>query len=77
MVELKRFYNVLIKRHKKACDYLDNNDIPLEQRDKHVSRYQTLMKTINKCVEMLEINEIKMSNNEIRNGFKGADVDGM
>lgn len=38
--ELKKSYNRLLKRHDEAKKYLDNNSIPLQEREKYLLHFQ-------------------------------------
>jgi len=67
VIALKRKYNSLLQREKKACLYLDNKNIKLEVIEKsYIPEYQKI------TVELSEVgNQIKgATKTELLDGFK-------
>jgi hypothetical protein len=65
-------YNKLITIHNKAAEYLDNNNIPLSQREKKIPEYKKIVDKLNELITEFDKHGIKYSSNEILNGFKVA-----
>ena len=68
--DLKRAYNVLIQREKKAEKYLENDSIPQVTRDKWLPEFDKitiLLSTLMRKYKTLTGHE--MADNEIINGF--------
>ena len=72
VIERKKAYNKLIDRHNKAAAYLDNNKIPLEEREKHIPDFQKLLNRLNEAITMFKNNGVSMTSEEILEGFKGV-----
>ena len=67
--EFKIAYNKLVLRHKKAEAYLNNNDIPMADREKYLPEFRKLLNNINKAIEDFNANGIEMTADEILEGF--------
>lgn len=61
----KVFYNSLVKRLKEAEKYMDNNDIPIEERETWIPRLQELMRDMGRIAK-----EFKLTEEEMLNGFR-------
>lgn len=66
MVDLKKQYNEKLAKYRKACAYLDNKDIQLDEREKHVTKFRALMYELNGIVQQIG----NMTSEQIRNGFE-------
>lgn len=66
-------YNRLIKREKKGAAYLDNPDIPTQEKEKWIGEFQKIIKALNGLIPYIEkAAGRKMTSDEILNGFIGA-----
>lgn len=43
MLELKKEYDELLAREKKAAEYLDNQNIPIAEREKWIPQYKSII----------------------------------
>ena len=71
ILELKKAYNILIAREKKAEKYLDNWDIPQSKKDGWLPEFAK----ITECLSMLMADYKKLtgeeiSNDNVLNGFQ-------
>lgn len=65
-------YNKLVQRYKKAEKYLDNNSIPIPDREKHIPEFQKIIKAMDSLMKQLKSTGYEMTSHEILNGFKEA-----
>ena len=63
-------YNKLVERYQKACIYLDNNSIPIPDREKHITEFQKIIKAMDSLMKQLKLSGYEMTSYEILNGFK-------
>lgn len=68
--ELKTHYNKLIKRYKTGGDYLDNNGIPLEEREKWMDEFRNIIDGLNGFLKEFKKLGIETTEDEIMNGFE-------
>ena len=68
--ELKTHYNKLIKRYKTGADYLDNNGIPLEEREKWMDEFRNIIDGLNGFLKEFKKLGIETTEDEIMNGFE-------
>ena len=68
--QYKAAYNALITRQKKAEQYFNNNDLSIEERERHMPEFQSVMRRINEAITMLKEKGIPISEDEILNGFR-------
>ena len=68
--ELKTHYNKLIKRYKTGADYLDNNGIPLEEREKWMDEFRNIIDGLNGLLKEFKKLGIETTEDEIMNGFE-------
>jgi len=71
ILELKKAYNILIAREKKAEKYLDNWDIPQSKKDGWLPEFAK----ITECLSMLmadykKLTGEEMKDSEVLNGFE-------
>lgn len=66
-------YNRLIKREKKGSAYLDNPDVPEQEKEKWIGEFQKILRALNDLISLIE-KELgrNMTSEEILNGFTGA-----
>lgn len=67
---LKKEYNKLIKRYKTGADYLDNNGIPLEEREKWMDEFRNIIDGLNGFLKEFKKLGIETTEDEIMNGFE-------
>lgn len=65
----KKAYNVLVERYRKAEKYLDNNDIPMSEREKHIPEAIRLINKISKGIDVFRENGIEITEEQIFKGF--------
>jgi hypothetical protein len=63
-------YNDLIDRYKKAEKYLEDNEIPITEREKRIPEATKLMNRMSKAIDVFRENGINMTQEEVFNGFK-------
>lgn len=68
--DLKKHYNTLIKRYKAGSKYLDNNSIPLKERKKWIKEYRDIMEIIGGFLREFKKIGVRVTEDEIFNGFK-------
>ncbi|MFA5880585.1 MAG: hypothetical protein WC834_00190 [Eubacteriales bacterium] len=66
MNDVKRDYNELLAREKKAEGYLDNPDILLGKRENWLPEFQKILNGLNEC--LMKIGDY--TSDEVLNGFK-------
>jgi hypothetical protein len=62
----KAEYNKLLERHKKAIIYLDDNSIPIREREKYIPHLQEIIERLNKLLSEIGT----YTQEEVINGFK-------
>lgn len=67
--DYKKAYNHLIVRYKKAEKYLNDNNIPLATREKHLDEFKKIIQALNEAMETFRKYGIKMTSLEITEGF--------
>ena len=64
-------YNFNIQRLKKADDYIENKDIPMEQIEKHLTSYFEVIRKLSMLkIEYENKTSIKMTDEQVLEGFK-------
>ena len=63
--ELKKQYNEVLRRFYKAEMYLENNDIPLEEREKHIPKAKEVIDGLNTLLKEIGT----YTDHEMLNGF--------
>ncbi|HCS73020.1 MAG TPA: hypothetical protein DIW17_04005 [Clostridiales bacterium] len=63
-------YNKLIKRQKDGAIYLDNPNVPMEERSRWIGKFQEILSSLNALINEIE-NKLgrKMTKKEILEGF--------
>lgn len=69
----KQRYNEFLMRHFKACLVLDDNSVPIPQREKWIPNYQEVLTELNYILCLFDADGIKYTNDEVLGGFN---VDG-
>ena len=66
-------YNQLIKREKKGEAYLDNPEVPAQEKEKWIGEFQKIIRALNDLIWLIE-KELgrNMTSEEILNGFTGV-----
>lgn len=70
MTELKQQYNKLIKLQLKAAEYLDNDSIPYEEREKRIPEYQELLGKLSALFSEIKRQGITYTQDDLFSGFK-------
>ena len=70
MEELKKEYNSYLSRHIRACAYLDDNSVPVSEREKWIGSYKEVLYHLNRILNEFEINNIQCTAEEILGGFE-------
>ena len=71
VLEVKKAYNRLLDRSRKASDFISNPEIPQSERDKYILTFRIeLLDPMEAYLRVLEAWNIEVSNEEIANGFK-------
>lgn len=60
--EQKAEYNKLVGRLQQAALYMDDNRIPIEEREKHMPRLRVLMKDMHDIAKQFKLTEEEMLN---------------
>lgn len=69
VVDMKKKYNQSLAKYRKAYTYLDNNSIPLDEREKHLQKFRDLMYELNDIILQIRAAGYNMTSEEIRGGF--------
>lgn len=71
-------YNGLIERAKKGTAYLDNPNVPAQEKERWIGEFQKIIRALNDLIRLTE-KELgrKMTDNEILNGFTGVERSAM
>jgi hypothetical protein len=67
--EAKPKYNEYLKRHFKAVTTMDDNKIPLAQRESWIPNYQKVLNELNFILSLFDTDKVKYSFNEAMGGF--------
>ena len=65
----KKKYNEHLVRHFKAVAVLDDNKIPLKQRDVWIPNYQDVLKELNYILSLFDAEGIDYTFDEVLGGF--------
>jgi len=63
-------YNTLIKRLNKACLLIDDEKIPISQREKWIPEFKRILKSIHELAEKIKKSGYEMTDSEILDGFE-------
>ena len=69
MSVLTQEYNDLLKRFYKATDYLDDNSIPLRERERWIPEYLKIARRLNEIVTEIRKSGRKLTSKEILEGL--------
>lgn len=69
MSVLTQEYNDLLKRFYKATDYLDDNSIPLRERERWIPEYLKIARRLNEIVTEIRKSGRKLTNKQIMEGI--------
>ena len=70
MSVLTQEYNDLLKRFYKATDYLDDNSIPLRERERWIPEYLKIARRLNEIVTELQKQGRELTSKEILEGLQ-------
>ena len=73
--ELKKEYNNLLQRHMKAAVYMDDEKVPIQDREKWMPEFQKIGYHLNRMLNMFDIRGIEVSVKEVLGGFVVEDID--
>ena len=69
--EVKRSYNRILKRQQEASKYLDDSNIPVEEREKHVLAFRIeITDPLNSYLQVLNDWKVTVSDDEIMGGMR-------
>jgi hypothetical protein len=66
---LQNEYNKLLRQEKRLAEYIDNEDIPIESRERESKRYGAILDRLNIILAELEKLGVSVSDSQIENGF--------
>lgn len=66
IMELKKAYNKTLERHGRASQYMDNNDIPLREREKLLPKLVDIQKRLGNLLDNIKV----YTKLEALNGFE-------
>jgi hypothetical protein len=70
ILALKKQYNILLKRHNRATEYLDDMSKSINDREKWLPEYKTILQKLNSILGELKGLGIKVTDDEIIDGFE-------
>jgi hypothetical protein len=53
--KLKKKYNSLLVRYNKAVSYMNDNNVPIKDKEKHLPSYVQILKDMNLIIWVLEL----------------------
>ena len=65
-VDIKREYNQILEREQKAEVYFDRQEIPQEEKEKHIPEYKKILYQLNNLLKVIS----RYAKDEILHGFK-------
>jgi len=68
--ELKVRYNRLLKRHNEGFLYLEDETLPIEEREQKIPAFREIISKMSDTLKKLKANGITATEDEILNGFK-------
>lgn len=63
-------YNQLIKREKKGAAYLDNPNIPLDEREAMIPAFIKIIEGLDRILNALQQKGVTFTDDEVLNGFE-------
>ena len=70
MNELKKQYNKLIKIHNEIGKWLDDINVPIEEKEPRIPDFYKLIVKLGSILKKLKSKGIEFTEDEILNGFK-------
>ncbi len=71
MIEgLKQKYNKTLTRYYSAATYMDNKEIPFDERYEHFGKFREIITELNSLVVQIKATGCEMCGEQIREGFK-------
>ena len=70
---MKSEYNKINQRIKKGGTYLDNEDVPLEEREKFIPAYCKIILEQNNVLHRLKNAGVEVTDEQYFNGFEGEE----
>lgn len=70
MKELKKQYNALLMRHNRAASFLDDDNIPAEEREQHIPAFRQIIADMEAILKSIKAKGQEASETEILQGFK-------
>lgn len=70
MNELKKQYNKLIKIHNEIGKWLDDINVPIEEKEPKIQDFYKLIVKLSNILKKLKSKGIEFTEDEILNGFK-------
>jgi len=70
LIDVKSQYNKILQAHFKATEYLDNNNITLSEREKHLPRYKEIKSKLSALLDEITRQGVFYTQNEALYGFK-------
>ena len=69
MDDLKKSYTQQLACYYKAEEYMDDNRVAEEEKDKHFDKFREIIRELNELAIQIELAGHKMSAQEIKKGF--------
>jgi hypothetical protein len=69
IIGLKAEYNNYLLRHCKACVYLEDEQVPMADREKWLPQYKVILSNLNRILDTLDIYNISYSVSDVLSGF--------
>ncbi|NLU27089.1 MAG: hypothetical protein GXX00_08100 [Hungateiclostridium thermocellum] len=69
VAELKREYNKLLKRYNAGSAYMDDNTIPLSEREARIPDFQRIVKKLDTILYLFKQNGVSYTDDEVLHGF--------
>jgi len=68
--ELKQGYNKLLKTYRKAEIYMDNQNVPVSEREQHLEKFSKIIDGLNGYIKLFKAEKIEYSDEDLLEGFK-------
>ena len=69
LLELKAEYNKELQKHQRACVYMDDNNVPIPERERYIPAYRKILDNLNRMLNQFDIYDIPYSVDEGLGGF--------
>jgi hypothetical protein len=70
MEPIKKQYNKLVLRLKKALDYMDHGSAPVETKEKYIPAFRELLSKMDGVLAEMKAQGIEWTEHEALNGFE-------